>query len=128
MHHAPCHEMTHTIELRSLNSINVPNLVSIAKNFLEPEDPSRINFSGVVARSLHPTRTATTKTYMLGKHLFPEMLGHTYIHTYIHTDKHDPANFFFADPPEEIFVHKTCNAKALATFILYDFGLEAGTA
>ena len=77
--------MTHTIELRSLNSINVPNLVSIAKNFLEPEDPSRINFSGVVARSLHPTRTATTKTYMLGKHLFPEMLGHTYIHTYIHT-------------------------------------------
>ena len=60
--------MTHTIELRSLNSISVPNLVSIAKNFLEPEDPSRINFSGLVAGSLHPTRTATTKTYMLGKH------------------------------------------------------------
>ena len=46
----------------------LPNLVSIAKNFLEPEYPSRINFSGLVARSLHPTRTATTKTYMLGKH------------------------------------------------------------
>ena len=59
---------THSIELRSLNSISVPNLVSIAKNFLEPEDPSRINFSGLVARSLHLTRTATTKTYMLGKH------------------------------------------------------------
>ena len=60
--------MTHTIELRSLNSISAPNLVSIAKNFLDPEDPSRINFSGLVARSLQPKRTATTKTYMLGKH------------------------------------------------------------
>ena len=56
--------MHHRIML--LNSISVPNLVSIGQNFLKPEDPSRINFSGLVARSLHPTRTATTKTYMLG--------------------------------------------------------------
>ena len=68
VHCALCHETTCIIELRSLNSISVPNLVSISKNFLEPEDPSRINFSGLVARSLHPTRTATTKTYILGKH------------------------------------------------------------
>ena len=59
--------MTYTIELRSLNSISVPNLVSIAQNFLEPEDPSRINFSGPGARSLHTTRTVTTKTYRLGE-------------------------------------------------------------
>ena len=79
VHHAPCHEMTHTIELRSLKNFTkfgvnrfgvqiwcrLPNLVSIAQNFLGPEDPSRINFSGLVARSLHPTRTATTKTYRL---------------------------------------------------------------
>ena len=30
--------------------------------------------------------------------LCPEMLGHT--------NKHQPPNFFFSDPPEEIFVHK----------------------
>ena len=58
--------MTHTIELRSLNSISVPNLVSIGEHFLEPEDPSQINFSGPGARSLHLTGTVTTKVYMLG--------------------------------------------------------------
>ena len=52
--------------LRSLNSISVPNLVSIDQNFLEPEDPSQINFSGPDARSLHPPGTVTTKTYRLG--------------------------------------------------------------
>ena len=57
--------MTRTIELRSLNSISVPNLVSIDENFLEPEDPSQINLSGPSARSLHPKGTVTTKTYML---------------------------------------------------------------
>ena len=31
--------MACTIELRSLNSISVPNLVSISQSFLEPEDP-----------------------------------------------------------------------------------------
>ena len=35
--------------------------------------------------------------------LCPEMLGHTHRHT----DSHTPAaQLFFADPPEEIFVHK----------------------
>ena len=35
--------------------------------------------------------------------LCAEMLGHTDTDT---LTKHDPANFFFSDPPEEIFVHK----------------------
>ena len=68
VHYVPYHEMTCTIELRSLNSISVPNLVSIGQNFLEPEDPSQINFSGPGARSLHLKGTVTTKVYMLGKH------------------------------------------------------------
>ena len=66
VHHAPHHQMACTIELRSLNSISVPNLVSIAQSFLKPEDPSRINLSGPGARTLHRTRTVTTKTYGLG--------------------------------------------------------------
>ena len=66
VHYAPCNEITCTIKLRLLNFISVPNLVSIAQNFLAPEDPSRINFSGPGARRLHPTRTVTTKTYSLG--------------------------------------------------------------
>ena len=57
--------MTRNTELRSLNSTSVPNLVSIAKNFLEPEDPSPVNFSGTGALSLHHTGTVTTKAYML---------------------------------------------------------------
>ena len=55
VHYAPHFEMACTIELRSLNSTDVPNLVPIAQNFPEPEDPSRINFSGPGTRSLHPT-------------------------------------------------------------------------
>ena len=66
VHCALCHETTCNIELRSSNSISVPNLVSIAQNFPEPEDPSRINFSSPGARSLHPTGTIATKTYGLG--------------------------------------------------------------
>ena len=54
-----------TIELRSLNFISVPNLVSLVQNFLEPEDPSRIKFFGLGACTLHPTRTATGKVYRL---------------------------------------------------------------
>ena len=61
MHYTPCHEITCTIEIRLLNSISVPNLVSIAQNFLEPEDPSQINFSATGARSLHRTGSVTTK-------------------------------------------------------------------
>ena len=55
VHYAPHHEMACTIELRSLNSISVPNLVPIAQNFLEPKDPSRIKISGLGARSLYLT-------------------------------------------------------------------------
>ena len=62
--------MAYTIELRLLNSVSVPNLVSIAQNFLEPEEPSQINLSGHGARSLHPTRTVTTKTYRLGQQTY----------------------------------------------------------
>ena len=51
VHYAPHHEMACTIELRSLNSISVPNLVSISQSFLQPEDPSRIKISGHGARS-----------------------------------------------------------------------------
>ena len=40
MDYVPYREMTCTIELRSLNSISVPNLVSIAKNYVDSEDPS----------------------------------------------------------------------------------------
>ena len=39
VHYAPHHEMACTIEVRSLNCISVPNLVSISQSFLEPEDP-----------------------------------------------------------------------------------------
>ena len=55
VHYAPHHEMACTIELRSLNSISVPNLVSISQSFLEQEDPSRIKISGLGARSLYLT-------------------------------------------------------------------------
>ena len=61
VHYAPHHEMACTIELRSLNSISVPNLVSIAQNFLEPEDPSRIKFSGPGARSCTPHKRQPQK-------------------------------------------------------------------
>ena len=53
VHYAPHHEMACTIELRSLNSISVPNLVSISQSFLQPEDHSRIKISGHGARSLY---------------------------------------------------------------------------
>ena len=61
--------MTCDVELRSLNSTSVPNLVSIRQNFLEPEDRSQINFSGPGARRRHLTGTVTTKAFMLGKHI-----------------------------------------------------------
>ena len=66
VHYAPHHEMACIIELRSLNSISVPNLVSIAQNFLEPEDPYRIKCSGPGARRLHPTGTVITKAHTSG--------------------------------------------------------------
>ena len=40
VHYVPNHQMQCTIELHTLNSISVPNLVSLAQNFLEPKDPS----------------------------------------------------------------------------------------
>ena len=66
VHYVPHHQMTYNIELFSLKSISVPNLVSIGQGFLEPVDPSRINFSGPGARSLYPTETVTIKAYRLG--------------------------------------------------------------
>ena len=65
VHYVTNQEMTYAIELRSLNSICVPNLVSIATTFLDPEDPSRINFSGPGARSVHPTGTAPPMDFKL---------------------------------------------------------------
>ena len=53
--YGPHHEMACTIEVRSLNSISEPSLVSISQSFLEPEDPSRIKISGLGARSLYLT-------------------------------------------------------------------------
>ena len=46
--------------------IDFHKCTKFGEHFLEPEDPSQINFSGPGARSLHPTRTVTTKTYRLG--------------------------------------------------------------
>ena len=43
--------------------------MSIGQNFLEPEDPSQVNFSGPGARSLQLTGTVTTEAYMLEKHV-----------------------------------------------------------
>ena len=68
MHYATHHQMQCTIELRTLSFISVPNLVSLAQNFLEPEDPSRIKLFGPGAFTLHPTRTATGKAYRLGQY------------------------------------------------------------
>ena len=50
----------------SLNSISVPNLVSLAQNFLAPENPTSQKCSAPGACSLHPTGTATTKAHRLG--------------------------------------------------------------
>ena len=55
--------------------------------------------------------------------LFPEMLGHTHTHTHTHTHKHQPPNFFSPTHRRKSPFIRTCYAKALAPFILYDFGL-----
>ena len=68
VHYTTYHQMQCTIELRTYNSSGVPNLVSLAQNFLEPEDPSRIKFFGPGACSLHPTKMATRKTCRLGEY------------------------------------------------------------
>ena len=47
-------------------STHLPSLVSLAKNFLAPEDPTSKTFSEPGACSLHPIRTATTKAHTLG--------------------------------------------------------------
>ena len=46
VHYAPNRQMQCTIELHTMNPIGVPNFVSVAQNFLEPKDPSRITFFG----------------------------------------------------------------------------------
>ena len=68
VHYVPHHQMTYNIELFSLKSISVPNLVSIAQIFLEPADPCQINSSGPGTRRLHPTETVTTETHRLWQH------------------------------------------------------------
>ena len=37
-------------------------------------------------------------------------------HTNTHTHKHQSPNFFFSDPPEEIFVHKNVLCQSISTF------------
>ena len=54
VHYAPHNQMQCTIEVCTLNSISVPNLVSLAQNFLEPEDPPRIKFSVLVRAACVP--------------------------------------------------------------------------
>ena len=49
-------------------------------------------------------------------------------HTHRQTDKHQPPNFFSPTHRRKSSFIRTCYAKALAPFILYDFGLEAGIA
>ena len=49
-------------------TFSLPNLVAISQNFLNPEDPSQMNFAGPGTRSLHRTGTVTTKACLLGKH------------------------------------------------------------
>ena len=58
--------------------------------------------------------------------LCPEMFGHTHRQT----DKHQPPNLFSPTHRRKSSFIRTCYAmlNALAPFILYDFGLEAGTA
>ena len=65
VHYATYHQMQCTIELRTLNSSGVPNLVSLVQNFLELEDPSRIKFFGPGACSLHLTKMGTRKACRL---------------------------------------------------------------
>ena len=52
----------------------------------------------------------------------------THRHTHTQTHKHHPPNFFSATHRRKSSFIRTCYAKALAPFILYDFGLEAGIA
>ena len=49
-------------------------------------------------------------------------------HTDTQTDKHQPPNFFSPTHRRKSSFIRTCYAKALAPFILYDFGLETGIA
>ena len=56
--------------------------------------------------------------------LCPEMLEH--IDTQTH--KHQPPNFFSPTHRRKSSFIRTCYAKTLAPFILYDFGLESGIA
>ena len=49
-------------------------------------------------------------------------------HTHRQTHKHQPPNFFSPTHRRKSSFIRTCYANALAPFILYDFGLEAGIA
>ena len=50
-------------------STHLPSLVSLAQNFLAPEDPTSKKFFDPGACSLHPTKTATTKAHTLGLYM-----------------------------------------------------------
>ena len=54
VHYTAHHEMACTFELRLLNSISVPNLVSLAQNFLEPEDPFEETYPALARAACTP--------------------------------------------------------------------------
>ena len=80
--------------------------------------------SGVSARPSVPPRSRSDQ--LIGRYSRKCLDTHTHTHT--QTDKHDPANFFSPTHLRKSSFIRTCYAKALAPSILYDFGLEAGTA
>ena len=82
--------------------------------------------SGVSARPSVPPRSRSDQP--CGRCARKCLDTHTHTHTHTHTDKHQPANFFSATHRRKSSFIRTCYAKALAPFILYDFGLEAGIA
>ena len=64
--YAPYHEMACTIEIYSLNSISVPNLVSIAQSFLKPEDPMSKKFFRLWRVQPAPHRNSNHKSTQVG--------------------------------------------------------------
>ena len=86
-----------------------------------PADPNRHHRrSGVSARPSVPPRSRSDQPF--GRY------SRKCLDTQTDTYKHHPTNFFSATHRRKSSFIRTCNAKALAPSILYDFGLEAGTA
>ena len=78
--------------------------------------------SGVSARPSVPPRSRSDQPF--GR--YSRKCLDTQTHTQTH--KHQPPNFFSPTHRRKSSFIRTCYAKALAPFILYDFGLEAGIA